>query len=338
MRQLILVSVLLSGCLSNAYRVRSDEVWRLSQTPPAERPTRVRVSQLTGWDTIPEAPPAPSLAVVPAPSLYWGGRTTYNPPSGGSSSGGSSSGGSSSGGSGSGRGSGSSALAAGVAIVALAASAFFVVAATDASRFDGYAQLDPNAQIILHRGGSWISMPLSLLSPNDAYITDDALVLHEGAFYELDRAPLTRVGLAFGIDGGAAAVTGTRAGDQPWWPTARLRLGLFPVEWLGIYADLGFVFAGDRGALVNMRFGGEAQLIPFNVGIVHFGLYGRAGDNFVAHENVGDYHGFHGGGGLLVELEVTTHMTFVLHGGVSAIYERGGYVPIGEVTVGATAY
>ncbi len=345
--------LVLSGCLGNTYRIDAAELARLAAAPPVGRGNEVRVVQLNNGDEPgrPVQTLAPKRPAVEATRVALTGaqvavdtaRIHQAVTSGGSS-----------------RDdgpdidldlddAGDSGAAAAVilivaaAVVALATAGLVVLASVDASRFDGWARLDPDAPLyLLGADGQWYLVPLSELRPEHAAMATEARVLDDSIAEELGRAPLDRPGFAYGMDFGGSGVTRQGAPPDPMWPSVRVRIGAFPIQELGLYGSLAFTFASDSGVLLNARYAFEAQAFPFAFEPVHFGLYGQVGDNHRLWERAGvgieQTHSLLWGGGLLLELDVTTHLGVSLRGGLNAVHEGSDIHLLGEVALGATVY
>jgi hypothetical protein len=326
----IVAALALSGCLGPNYGVPLEELARQVRLPPEARGRHLRVVQQTGGEDPPPARGAhPSgyrgaaVIVVPTPPPRPVG---FNP----------------------GRVFEGDDAGAAVAVVAVAATvgafvALGVLSAVEAERYDGWADVRPGHGVYLQsRSGPWYWVPLSALRPEDvpflraAFLRDD-----EGPFERTGRAPLTRPGFAYGLDLGASGVVGFGEDGAPWRPASRIRVGGFPLQWLGLYGTVAFVFASDRGTLLNVRYGAEVQALPLAWGPLHVGLYGEVADNhrlYFPEDRFLERHGVLAGGGPMMELEVTTHLAVTLRGGLGGVETRGAWVPVGSVQVGATVY
>ncbi len=230
-----------------------------------------------------------------------------------------------------------------VVVATVATAGLVALAATEASRYDGWLHLHEDAPVYLRwRDDQWYAYSLSELTPEIADQALEARVLaREAVRRPLGRAPLAREGFAYGLDVGATGVT--RSGSDPdvLGPAARLRVGGFPIHELGLYGTLAFAVGAEGGTLFNARYGIEVQALPLGVGPLHVGLYAQLADNHRMQDGVDGLRSTHGllyGGGLLLELDVTTHFAFVLRGGASAVHEPDGDFVLGELSLGATVY
>ena len=151
------------------------------------------------------------------------------------------------------------------------------------SRFDGYAQLHPMHPVhLIGRDGSYAVMPLAWIDANAAAWTDTAVVRPtEGPWLQLERAPLSRQGLAYGLYGGTGSLR-SADGTLGMGPAWTVQLGVFPTQQVGILASVFFGWRDNRYAatLFESRTTAELQVLPVQLGILHAGVYGDAG---VAH-------------------------------------------------------
>ena len=276
-----------------------------------------------GGGTAGAAPPAGPVGVTPAP-----GGTAPNPSGGGGTGGGS-------GGSGGG-GDGTAVVV--VVVVALSAVVALVLAGTEGARYDGWARLNPMHPVhVLASDGSTSWVPLALLDAQTAAAATELLVSEdEGPFLTLGRAPLNRVGVVYGMEGGVASLRGRRGLTGAAF-AAHVQLGFFPLQQLGLLFDT-LLGLGDRdgNTLVNAQFGGELQALPLALGPVHLGAFGRVGTASPTQRD--ERWALSVGGGGLVQLELTTRLALTLRGGATYVNEARGGVITGEGMVGLAVY
>jgi hypothetical protein len=122
-------------------------------------------------------------------------------------------------------------------------------------------------------------VPLAWLDPNAVAQTETAVVRPgEGPWQALERAPLSRQGLAYGMYGGTGSLQ-SAAGDLAMGPAWTVQLGYFPTQELGVFASVFFGWRNNRldATLFETRYTAELQFLPVQLGILHAGLYGGAG-------------------------------------------------------------
>jgi hypothetical protein len=273
MRALAMVlagSLISGGCAVNSYQIPTSDLARLAQLPPEARGQRVRVIQEISRSDVPDAQPVTNeTQIVVFPQVYvgYGGRR-------GSSHGG--------GGGGLGKigGAGNDGKAAAIAFLVLAATALVTVAVIEGSRFDGYAQLHPMHPVhLIGKDGSYDVRPLAWIDAASAAMAETAVVRPtEGPWLQLDRAPLSRKGLSYGMYGGTGSLR-SAVGDTAMGPAWTVQLGYFPSEQIGVF---GTVFFGWRNnvydaTLFETRYTAELQALPLQLGILHGGVYGGLG-------------------------------------------------------------
>jgi len=273
-------SLLTAGCGVNSYKIPSSELSRLAQTSPAARGEHVRVVQDIVSSDVPTAPPVSSeteIVVVPQVNFSAGVRLRHR---GGGWGGGGSVGGGGGGSGGKIGGAGNDGKAAAVAILFVAATALVTAAAVEGSRFDGYARLHPMHPVhLIGKDGNYTVMPLAWIDPRAAAWTETAVVRpNEGPWLQLERAPLSRKGLGYGMYGGTGSLR-SADGTLGMGPAWTVQLGYFPTQQLGVLASVFFGWRDNRynATLFETRSTAELQFFPVQLGILHAGLYGGGG-------------------------------------------------------------
>jgi hypothetical protein len=266
-------SLIASGCAVNSYRIPTSELVRLAQVPPDARGQRVRVIQEVVASDVPAAPPVSGeTEVVIAPQLdvavgvHRGPRGYRGGGFGGKIG-----------------GAGNDGKAAAVAILVLAATALVTAAVVEGSRFDGYAQLHPMHPVhLIGRDGGYTVLPLAWIDADAAAWADTAVVRpNEGPWRPIERAPLSRQGLTYGMYGGSGSLR-SADGTTAMGPAWTVQLGVFPTQQVGLVASLFFGWRDNQlgATLFETRTTAELQVLPIQLGILHAGLYGGVG---VAH-------------------------------------------------------
>jgi len=265
-------SLIAGGCSVNSYKIPTSELARLAQVAPEARGQHVRVIQEIVESDVPAAPRVSGeteIVIVPQINV---GASAHRAPSHGGGGGGL--GGSKIGGAG-GDGKG-----AAIAFLVLAATAMITAAAIEGSRFDGYAQLHPMHPVhLIGRDGNYTVVPLAWIDANAAAWADTAVVRpSEGPWLSLERAPLSRRGLTYGMYGGTGSLQ-SADGALAMGPAWTVQLGYFPTQQLGILGSVFFGWRDNRygATLFETRYTAELQVLPVQLGILHAGLYGGAG-------------------------------------------------------------
>ena len=261
----------------NSYKIPTGELARLASAPPAVRGEHVRVVQDIVASDVPTAPPVSSeteIVVIPQVNISAGVRTRGR---GGGWGGGVGNPGGSGGKIG---GAGGDGKAAAVAILFVAATALITAAAIEGSRFDGYARLHPMHPVhLIGRDGSYTVMPLAWIDPRAAAWTQTAVVRPtEGPWLQLERAPLSRAGVAYGMYGGLGSLR-SADGTLETGPAWTVQIGYFPSQQLGVLASVFFGWRDNRynATLFETRTTAELQFFPVQVGRLHAGLFGGGG-------------------------------------------------------------
>jgi len=259
----------LIGCGVNSYRIPPAELARLASAPPEARGEHVRVIQDIVASDVPAAAPVTretQIVIVPQVDVAVGVGPRHRGGSGWNG--------------GKITGLGSDNKAAAIAFLFVAATALITAAAIEGSRFDGYARLHPMhpVHLIGHDGGYTV-VPLAWLDPDAAQWAETAVVRRgEGPWLELDRAPLSREGLAYGMFGGTGSLR-SAAGDLAMGPAWTVQLGYFATPELGVFGSVFFGWRDNRfsATLLETRYTAELQYLPVHAGPLHAGLYGGGG-------------------------------------------------------------
>jgi len=271
----VLAGSLVAGCAVNSYRIPTSELAHLAEVPPEARGQHVRVVQELVASDVPTAPPVTGeteVVIVPQVDVAVGvhGRSR---------------GGGFGGGLGGGKigGAGNDGKAAAIAFLFVAATALVTAAVIEGSRFDGYAQLHPMHPVhLIGKDGSYTVVPLAWIDRRAVAWADTAVVRpNEGPWRPLERAPLSRLGLAYGMYGGTGSLR-SADGSLAMGPAWTVQLGVFPTQQVGIFASVFFGWRDNRfdATMFETRTTAELQVLPVQLGILHGGLYGGAG---VAH-------------------------------------------------------
>jgi hypothetical protein len=328
-------AVTVSACLPNTYEIHRAELARLVAIDPALRGARVEVEQELAGSELERATPVTSstqVVVVGAVDLGGGGYGRTRPSGGGGLPGvprGGDSGGKK----------GSDARAAAVAILVMATFAVVVAAAIEAERFEGTVELHPMFPVHLFgRDGGYAVVPLAQLDPGALAWVERAVIRStEGPLRFLDRAPLRRTGLSYGVHFGVTqlrSADGTVSGA----PIGALQFGYFPNQLFGALATASFAWRENRVQTVayQQRYGAELQVMPLSIEIFHAGVYGGGGLTWRLEDGFsrGNERKLELAGGGQLQLDVNTHIALTLRGGVY----RSGDDLLREVTFGMSVY
>jgi len=181
-------------------------------------------------------------------------------------------------------GAGSDGKAAAVALIAIAATALVTAAVIEGSRFDGYAQLHPMHPVhLIGKDGNYTVVPLAWLDANTAAWADSAVVRPtEGPWLQLERAPLSRRGITYGMYAGTGSLR-SADGTLAMGPAWTIQLGVFPTSRSASSRRfLRLARQPVQRHAVRDRTTGELQVMPVQLGILHAGLYGGAGSRIAS--------------------------------------------------------
>ncbi|HRC58721.1 MAG TPA: hypothetical protein PKU97_22515 [Kofleriaceae bacterium] len=318
---LLAAAVPSSGCLSRTYEIHKPELARLAATAPEVRGASVEVEQeLFGSDLETAQPVTSSTQIVVIGSVDVGPRHPAPRPRPGSGDGGGG-GGSSGGGTG---GKATNAKEAAVAVLVLATFGVVIAAAVEAQRYEGTVQLHPMHPVHLFGyDGNYMIVPLAHLDPGIVQWSQRAVIRsNEGPFLFLQRAPLRRRGLTYGVHFGVSQLA-SADGTKTSGPSGVIHVGLFPGEKIGLLGTASFAWRENlvRQTLYEQRYGIELQAMPLAADIFHAGVYAGVGLAWRLEDGFsrGDDRGLAFSGGAQLQLDVNTHIAltarFGLHSG-----------------------
>lgn len=276
----VLAGSLLASCAVNSYRIPTRELAQLAEVPPEARGQHVRVIQDIVSSDVPATTPVTAetdVVVVPhvhvsvSSGRYHGGG--FRGLRGGKIG-----------------GAGNDGKAAAVALLAFAATALVSAAVIEGTRFDGWARLHPMHPVhLIGRDGGYSVVPLAWIDRNTAAWADRAVVRPtEGPFLQLERAPLSREGVTYGMYGGSGSLR-SADGSLEMGPAWTVQLGVFPTQQVGVVASMFFGWRDNRfdATLFETRTTAELQVLPVQLGILHAGVFGGAGVAYRFEDAVG---------------------------------------------------
>jgi hypothetical protein len=342
----LVIGELGSGCLSNEYVIPADELARMVELPPQTRGDRVRIVQKIGerrtfatepgaWPPLdgpppgdgsvgvwyegpiilpgppvagrapPPAPPVAGTRPLPARPRDAGGKSSWR------------------GGGGGGGGGKNDLIVVALVVLALATVSVVALSFTEGSRYDGVAQIAPGQPVHLENElGQERVLPLGALSRGDVIGTSAAVVMDdEGYGLRLTgRGPLDRRGGAFKLDVGTLA--SSVAGDPVTGLAANLQAGGFPLQRLGILAAVSAGGGSDSLGRTFTRYdlGLELQSFPVRLGRLHAGPFVHGGYQFISEADERDRSGPAVGGGLMLEVDLTTRLALYARAGVTGAH------------------
>ena len=222
------------------------------------------------------------------------------------------------------RGSGGKDDLVALAAVAVAVAAFAVVglAFTEGARFDGQAAVSPGQQVYLQgQDGGERAVPLHLLTEADLTGVDHGLLRDDEGYgmYRLGRAPLNRRGFTFKLDvGGMVSDHHLLAGFA-----SHIAAGYFPHHRLGLLAGVSLAGLDDGAGNTVPRHAatGEVQFFPLSWRRLHLGVAGNVGTMLASDAATNGQLTY--GGGVLMEIAITTRLAFTARGDITA-YDKVG--------------
>jgi hypothetical protein len=313
------------GCLSSTHYIAKDELLALAAQAPETRGTRTRVSQaFAGADAPPDSYPAHS-----ATHAHIDGGYHHHLRGGAAAAGG--------------RSGGRPAGAAlknvddAVVLIILAAAATVGLAATTGARYEGWVHLEPDHPIYLvGPQGEYTWVPLRELDVATASWAAKAYVRpQDGRWDSVERAPLDRRGLTWGMTLGAGEIAG-QTGIEPGF-LSHMQLGAFVTRELGLLADLGLGWrdASNSDTVYELRIAGEVQWFPLVAGKLHAGGFAQIGTAGRSDDSAGrDSSSSLLGAGALVQVDLSTHLALTGRAGITEAFgER-----LSDLGLGLTVY
>jgi hypothetical protein len=322
---LFLAVLLASGCAANSFRIPASELARLAQTAPEDRGRRVRVIQeIRGTAVTPAESVSVHTQIVFIPNFNFTTDRHYRAPGTRDHVGG----GGIRGGGGGGGGSGSDGKAAAIAVIVIAATALFIAAGIEGSRFDGWAELHPMHPVHLFgKDGGYTVVPLAWLDAGSAAWARKAVVRpSEGPWRNLERHPLDREGPTYGMYAGTGTLR-SADGSLEAGPAFTIQLGYFFNQYVGVVGDLmlGWRDNDVGGTLFESRYMLELQAMPLALGPVHLGGYVGGGAAYRFEDSV-PLTGNNGSnaltGGAMLQLDVNTRIALTARAGVTKAHEE----------------
>jgi hypothetical protein len=240
-----------------------------------------------------------------------------------------------------GGGGGKDDLAAFLIVVALLAT--IGMAATEGARYDGTVAMYPWQPIQLKdASGQEREVPLAQITPADAAAASHAVVMDDEGWgmMRLGRRPLDRKGFAFKMDFGMmhSACTSCLSADGF---GVDVQLGYFPHSMVGLLGTWAFSGGADSDSKSYYRnnLALELQAFPIALYRLHLGGFAHAGTQY-ADDSFGTRNGAAFGGGLLMEIDLTTRLALSLRADYTSahVVPTGGWAGTEMFTVGVSIY
>jgi hypothetical protein len=235
-----------------------------------------------------------------------------------------------------------------VLVAAVAAFAVVGLAASEGARFDGYTQLHPEQLIHLKNSSDQeLTLPLATLSRAEVELASEATVMDNEGFglRLLERRPLDRVGGTFKVTVGSLLEPPPAAAPQQEWSsgiTSTIQVGAFATQWFGVLGSLSLGGGTDALGQSFQRHGVglELQAFPLRAGPLSLGAFGHGGLQLVGDSAHDFTSGPALGGGVQLELALTTRLAFSLRGDWTAarLDGRTDWTGNGTITAGLAIY
>jgi hypothetical protein len=249
--------------------------------------------------------------------------------------------------SGGGGGSGDDLAVVAIVIAAVAAFAVVGLAMSEGARFDGYTQIRPEQPVYLkNAAGESLVVPLAALAPEQVALATEATVKDDEGWglRLLDHRPLDRVGATFKMTVGSLLEPPPAAAPQLDWQSglaSTIQFGGFMTPSLGLLASISLGGGSDSfgRTFQHHALGAEVQALPLRLGPLAVGGFGNAGLHIAG---TGDdlHQGMGLGGGMLIEVALTTRLALSFRGGWTGtrMDNRDDWTGSGTITGGLAIY
>ena len=241
-----------------------------------------------------------------------------------------------------GGGGGKNDLAAFLIVVALLATVGMV--ATEGARYDGTVALYPWQPIHLKDAkGQEREVPLAQITPADAAAASKAVVMDDEGWglMRLGRRPLDRKGFAFKMDLGMMHSSCTSCLSADGF-AVDMQLGYFPHSMVGVLGSWAFSGGSDSASKSYYRhnLAVEVQAFPIALYRLHLGGFAHAGVQYADDAIASTRNGAAFGGGLLVEIDLTSRLALSLRGDYTSAHvsPTGGWAGTEMFTAGVSIY
>jgi hypothetical protein len=235
-----------------------------------------------------------------------------------------------------GKGGGAAIALVGVLVVGCGLYAAGTWLAAEVGRFDGYVEISPTTPIPIEGRGS---VGLDRLTPADAEHALDGF--HVSVASRVGDAALHRSGFAFRAEGSTSFWSPTQRGVAI-GPAGRAGFGWFFTDSFGLFGSAGAGTSSLGGERISsFQYLLEADgYVPLARNL-ELGFYLAGGDHHRM-QAVGPVsvveHALEGGGGVLLELELTPRWAVGLRAGAAAVREREGTAMLGELALTMAIY
>lgn len=204
-----------------------------------------------------------------------------------------------------------------VIVFAVAALAAAGLAITEGLRFDGDMALHPAQPVHLQTaGGQERTVPLGALAAQDLVQVEHALVMDDEGpgLRPIARAPLDRRGFAFKLHAGLLEAPFEEYGLTGL--ASDIQIGFFPHQRVGVLAGVSLTGGTDAlsRSFARHSFGLELQTFPLQLWRLHLGPFVNGGQ-VVAGDDEGTRSGPGFGGGVMLEVDLTTRLALSARAG-----------------------
>jgi hypothetical protein len=228
-------------------------------------------------------------------------------------------------------------------LIVVAVIAAVSMVATEGARYDGNVAMYPWQPVHLKdASGSEREVPLALLTPADVATAAQAVVMDDEGWgmMRLGRRPLDHKGFAFKMDlGGLYSSTSSLSGSGF---GTNIQFGYFPHRTFGLLGTWAFAGGSDANgdSFYRNNLALEAQVFPVSVWRLHLGGFGHGGTQYANDALSGTRQGAAFGGGLILELALTTRLALTARADYTSAHVApgGGWAGTQMFTAGVAIY
>jgi hypothetical protein len=226
-------------------------------------------------------------------------------------------------------------------IIAVALVATIGMVATEGARYDGSVAMYPWQPVHLKDGnGQEREVPLAQITPTDVAVVSRAVVMDDEGwgFMRLGRRPLDHRGFAFKMDLGVLHSSSLSTNGFG----TNIQLGYFPHHTFGLLGAWAFSGGSDVDGKSYYRnnLALEAQVFPVSIARLHLGGFGHGGVQYANDASGGTRSGAAFGGGLILELALTTRLALTARADYTSAHVApgGGWAGTEMFTAGVAIY
>jgi hypothetical protein len=228
-------------------------------------------------------------------------------------------------------------------LIVVAVIAAVSMVATEGARYDGNVAMYPWQPVHLKDAkGAEREVPLAQITPADVATTAQAVVMDDEGWgmMRLGRRQLDHRGFTFKMDLGGLHVSNSTLSGSGFG--TNIQLGYFPHRTFGLLGTWAFAGGSDANgdSFYRNNLALEAQVFPVSVWRLHLGGFGHGGVQYADDAIGGTRHGAAFGGGLILELALTTRLALTARADYTSAHVApgGGWAGTEMFSAGVAIY